>query len=82
MFIRRDRTDEEIAAEIRSLVGQFGLHSGLIFDGRRCCTQGELDAAIAHEIKERRERNSTSMIVTTGRGDSAPGVWLPPAPKH
>lgn len=71
------RTDDQIAAQIRGWVHQYGLHSGVTIEGQRCCTMDELDAAIAKEIADRRERNSTSMIITTGNGDSAAGVFLP-----
>ncbi len=65
------------AQTIRGYVEQFGLHSSMTIGGRRCCTMDELDAAIEHELKQRREHNSTSMIVTTGSGGSAAGVYLP-----
>lgn len=74
---RRDRTDSEIADEIRGWVATYGLHSDWVIRGRRCCTVAELDDAIAHEIKQRREHNNTGMIVTMGKGDAAPGVFLP-----
>ena len=76
----RDRTDKEIADELRGWVATYGLHRDWMIAGERCCTPEELDDAIAHEIKQRRERNSTSMIVTTGNSACAPGVFLPPAP--
>ncbi len=79
-FIKRDRTDAKVADEIKDLVRRFGLHSDWIIMNQRCCTAAELDAAVEHEIKERREHNSTSMIVTTGQSACAAGVFLPPAP--
>jgi hypothetical protein len=78
----RDRTDKEVADELRGWVDQYGLHRGWVIEGKRCCTPDELDDAIAHEIKQRREHNSTSMIVTTGEAACAPGVFLPPAPQQ
>ncbi len=78
----RDRTDKEIADELRGWVDQYGLHSAWTINGKRCCTMEELDDAIAHEIKQRRENNSTSMILTTGMAACAPGVFLPPAPSN
>lgn len=73
-------TDKETADEIRDWVSAYGLHSDWVMDGKRCCTPDELDEAIAHELKQRRDHNSTSMIVTTGQAACAPGVFLPPAP--
>jgi len=74
--------DAGIVAEIKSLVQDYGLHSEWIIDGKRCCTMDELDDAIAHEIKQRRDHHSTSMIVTTGGAACSPGVFLPPAPRQ
>jgi hypothetical protein len=70
-------TAEQIAEQIRGYVANYGLHSGWNILGKRCCTMDELDAAIVREVEDRLTRNSTSMIVTTGNGDSAPGVFLP-----
>ena len=79
-IIDRTPPDTELADEIKSLVDRYGLHTKAVIFGNRCCTDDELDAAIAHEIKQRREHNSTGMVVTTGRGASPAGVFLPPAP--
>jgi hypothetical protein len=65
---------------IRLLVAQLGLHSTWVIGGQRCCTLAELDDAIAHELANQRDHNSTGMIVTNGKGDSPAGVFLPPAP--
>ena len=72
-------SDLEIDLSIRSLVRTYGLHEEWNIGGRRCCTMAELDAAIAYEIRQRREHNTTNMIVTTGRFASPPGVFLPVA---
>ena len=71
------KPDNEAAAEIRGWVEAYGLHHDWTMGGKRCCTMAELDGAIAHELKQRREHNSTSMIVTTGQAACAPGVFLP-----
>jgi len=78
--IRRDRSDAEVASEIKALVDRYGLHEELEIMGQRCCTRDELDAAARYEARRRREGNSTGMIVTTGLLASMPGVFLPPAP--
>lgn len=80
-FLKYDRTDKEVTDEIKDLVRRFGLHSGWHILGSRCCTPEELDDAVMHEVRGRRERNTTSMIVTTGQSACAAGVFLPPAPK-
>lgn len=76
------KSDAQIEAEIRGYVSTYGLHSSWEMMGKRCCAMDELSDAIAHEIKQRREHNSTSMVVTTGNGACAPGVFLPPAPAN
>lgn len=77
---RYDRTDAEIAAELKGWVSAYGLHADWEINGKRCCTMDELDAAIAHEVEQRRKHKSTNMVVTTGQSACAPGVFLPPAP--
>lgn len=79
-WLQHDRTDAEIAAEIRRTVETYGLHVGFYIMGARCCTLDELDAAIALEVAARRA-GSTGMIITTGQGPSRPGVFLP-APEN
>lgn len=79
-FITRDRTDKEVADEIRDLVRRFGLHSGWTILGQRCCTAAELDDAIMHEVQMRRAHGETNMIVTTGQAACPAGVFLPPVP--
>lgn len=69
-------TDEEIAAEIRGYINTYGLHSEWTIAGKACCAPHEIDAAIAYEVGRRR-KGSTGMIVTTGGGACAPGVFLP-----
>ena len=75
-------SDDEQADQIRTWVASYGLHSDWVVGGLRCCTHEELDDAIAHELRQRRVRNSTSMIITTGEMACAPGVFLPPAPRQ
>lgn len=81
IVMRHDRTDQQIADEIKGLVRNLGLHAGTVVLGNRCCTEDELDAAVMYEVRRRRESNSTGMIVTTGQGASKAGVFLPPAPE-
>ena len=45
-FLKYDRTDKEVADEIKDLVRRFGLHSGWQILGSRCCTPEELDDAV------------------------------------
>ena len=71
------RSESEIRDQLRAWVDQFGLHSTWVLNGERCCRLDELDAAIEREIRDRRDNNSSSMIVTTGMGDSPAGVYLP-----
>lgn len=68
---------DDTAEQIMALVDEYGLHTSWTIFGKRCCTMEELDAAIAKEVANRKERNSTSMIVTTGSGANPPGVYLP-----
>lgn len=79
-FLKSDRADKAVADEIKDLVRRFGLHAGLEILGQRCCTKDELDAAVMHEVEQRRKHNSTNMIVTTGQHACSAGVFLPPAP--
>lgn len=80
-FLKRDRTDDEIGAEIKDLVRRFGLHSSWVVFGQRCCSLEDLDDAVRREVRERRS-NSTGMIITTGQGASPAGVFLPAAIKQ